>query len=162
MKNVRHVRQGKNDFMCGQCCISMITGQDVQEIVELMGTDDGTTGEEVSKALRHLGIRCSEERKLKKGEALPRRAILHMSGLTRRGTRDKRWGGHWVLLWDGIIYDPDEKEPMGVHWYTAREMGAEISSLRTKAFFEGAIEIRPSSTVVSLVPAPKRRAAGRR
>lgn len=97
---------------CGQACIAMITGKDIQEVIKDMKTDGPTSIGQLIEALDFYGIGHAEKnvRISKKNPVQSDFSILtvHMNaGYT-----------HWVLFYHGKYYDPefgllDECHPEG-------------------------------------------------
>lgn len=84
---------------CGQTSVAMVTGVDVSTVVKVVGTDRGTTPEQLLHALRRL-----------KPESTPRVVLLngrdpHMNGIVE--VLDRSAGKyHWTVYHDGAYYDP--------------------------------------------------------
>lgn len=93
------VKQALNSSTCGQCCISMVTGLPLEMIIEQIGTKSGTNSHQVSNCFGWFGWDCEYSvRKYKgSGENLPKLAILAVG---------KRKSTHWVVFYNGTIYDP--------------------------------------------------------
>lgn len=97
---------------CGQACIAMITGKDIQHVIRDMKTDGPTSIGQLIEALDFYGIKHAEKNKRisKKNPIQSEYSILtlHMNkGYT-----------HWVLYYHGKYYDPefgllDECHPEG-------------------------------------------------
>lgn len=85
---------------CGQACISMLTGIDIEDVCKLMSTRGGTTIGQIVDALDRFGVRHAEKniRLSKKNSIIPDISILtvHLSEYA-----------HWVLYYKGIYYDPE-------------------------------------------------------
>ena len=77
----------------------MLCGVDVNEIINLCGTERETKLSDMNYALDYYGIKYSRERKqIYKKEDLPKIAMLSLE-------TPKCW--HWSLYFDGIFYDPE-------------------------------------------------------
>lgn len=94
-----------DDYSCGQCCVAMATGMSLQKVMAFTGHDpDGMSTADVRRALLRFGVYSARRmhpagtRGL--GSMHDGRAILHTA------QRPTPKFGHWVLLWDGGIYDP--------------------------------------------------------
>ncbi len=86
-------------LQCGQAVLSMLSGESVENIINLCGTDRETTKKQMFSSLDALGISYSRERR-EAGEKseLPRVCILSLE-------TPHCW--HWSLFFDGIFYDPE-------------------------------------------------------
>lgn len=108
------VAQPQGSSLCGQCCVAMAAGVSLTRAKEIIGHDSGTTTREVITALRALGLNCADRmvRPSRQRPNLPARAILAIH--RPKNPDEKRlakW--HWMLTWDGVIYDPDNRWPDG-------------------------------------------------
>lgn len=103
---IRHIVQPVDSSLCGQCCIAMAAGISLSEAIKTVGHKRGTRTKEVVAALRALGINCEEKlvRISRKKPVLPKRAILAIGNHKR-----KRY--HWMLSWDGELFDPGDSWP---------------------------------------------------
>lgn len=86
---------------CGQACIAMITGKDVNQVIKDMKTNGSTSIGQLIEALDFYGIKHAERntRISKKNPAPHNYSILTVhtdSGYT-----------HWTLLFDNKYYDPE-------------------------------------------------------
>jgi hypothetical protein len=72
----------------------------------------GTTTAEVVAALRALGLPCADRMKPvgRAKPVLPKRALLCIRRL-EGNKRSRLW--HWMLTWDGTVYDPGGRWPDG-------------------------------------------------
>lgn len=86
----------------------MAAGVSLKKATEAVGHGryGGTKTSEIIKALRSLGLECGDrcERISRKRPNLPRRGIVVLHRPKEPGKRKARW--HWMLTWDGTIYDP--------------------------------------------------------
>lgn len=99
------LRQPPGSELCGQTCVAMAAGVTLDRACDVVGHRRATTTREIVRALRALGLRCANRlQRCSKWRAIPRRAIVHMR-------RDDGSASHWVLMWDGQIYDPDGGYP---------------------------------------------------
>lgn len=86
-------------LQCGQAVLAMLSGESVDEIIRLAGTERETTLKDMFKVLDALGIEYETERKEVSGKAeLPKICILSLE-------TPRCW--HWSLYKDGIFYDPE-------------------------------------------------------
>ena len=93
--------------LCGQCCVAMAAGVSVRRAREIIGHDGGTETREVVRALRSLGVSCADRlvRISRNRPNLPTRAIVTIQEQGKRA--------HWMLTWDGTMYDPGQRWPEG-------------------------------------------------
>ena len=107
------VLQPPDSWQCGQACVAMAAGVSLKRAVETIGHDEDTTTREVVRALRQLGVSC--ESKLKRisriKPTLPKRALVVIHRPKDEGGRKEKW--HWMLAWDGQIFDPGGRWPEG-------------------------------------------------
>ena len=86
---------------CGQACIAMITGKDIEEVIRDMKTDGPTSTGQLMEALDYYGIKHAEKnvRISKKNPVWSDYSILtvHMAA----------GYSHWVLFYYGKYYDPE-------------------------------------------------------
>ncbi|MBQ8550564.1 MAG: hypothetical protein IJ426_04415 [Clostridia bacterium] len=86
-------------LQCGQAVLSMLSGESVENVIKICGTDRETTLRQMFSTLEKLGISYSRERvEVKEKSALPRVCILSLE-------TPKCW--HWSLYFDGVFYDPE-------------------------------------------------------
>jgi hypothetical protein len=99
------------NLMCGQACVAMLTGINIEEVAKVMGTRGSTTIGQIIDALDYYKIRHSEKniRLSKRNPHYSEISILtvHMPTYT-----------HWLLYYKGKFYDPefgvlDECHPEG-------------------------------------------------
>lgn len=93
----------------------MILGISIDEAIKLMGSRKATKACQLRSALRSRGVWVSNYTALTKHHDIPSSAILR---LTFKGRRN--W--HWMLKWEGVIYDPAGS------WPKPAEHGAIITS----------------------------------
>ncbi|ADL52321.1 DUF1905 domain-containing protein [Clostridium cellulovorans] len=86
--------------MCGQACVAMLSGRDVEEVAKVMGTRGSTSIGQIIEALDYYKIRHAEKniRISKKNPYYSEISILtvHMRNYT-----------HWVLHHKDKFYDPE-------------------------------------------------------
>jgi hypothetical protein len=102
------ILQPDDSSLCGQCCIAMAAGVSLRNVIKVAGDSaEGMTTEQMRAALLRFGIFTSRrmhpvgDRGL--GAMRHGRAILH----TRQRHRRTPKYGHWILLWDGGVFDPE-------------------------------------------------------
>lgn len=86
---------------CGQACIAMITGRDIEEVIKDMKTSGPTSIGQLIEILDFYGIRHAERntRISKKNPEPYEYSILTVH--TQEGYT------HWTLLYDHKYYDPE-------------------------------------------------------
>lgn len=88
-----------NPLACGQAVISMLTGENVEKVISLAGTDRELTLKDVKFLLDEFRVSYDVERKqAEKITDLPDIAILSLE-------TPKCW--HWSLYFKGKVYDPE-------------------------------------------------------
>jgi hypothetical protein len=106
--------------LCGQTVVAMAAGISIDEAVVAVGVssimdEGGTYATDLIRGLRKLGVKVGVTRTYprrpsrRKLRILPKRAILSIADGTR-------WG-HWVLYWDGFVYDPGIGWPIPIRVY---------------------------------------------
>ncbi len=107
------VRQPEGSSLCGQACVAMAAGVSLDRAIKMVGHSKGggTHTWEIVKALRKLGLRCSDRcRRISRNRPeYPPKAIL----VVRKNGRGLY---HWVYCEDGVVYDPEEKWPRYDGW----------------------------------------------
>ncbi len=96
---MRLVQQPKDSKLCGQACVAMVLVITLEEACASMGRKKTSTADIVD-ALGAGGVKVAKQRKRSRGGPLPKRAIL-----AGRSQVDGK-SIHWLLQWDGKIYDP--------------------------------------------------------
>lgn len=99
----RMVQQPEKSSICGHCCIAMVTGHELEEVIQLMGHRHGTQTRELHRVLRDLGY--STDPYLTKIKTtfttrFPDIAILKITYDWRKHS------GHWVYYEHGLVYCP--------------------------------------------------------
>lgn len=97
-----YLQQPKQSKLCGQTCLAMITGKPVEDIIELIGTKKGTSTKRILNSLSILGFNHSGRLIPRRTQPLPSLAICK---IRREWNKSGNW--HWVVLCNGMIYDPD-------------------------------------------------------
>lgn len=102
---MHYVRQPPGSFVCGQTCVAMVTDRTLEEAIELVGHAKSTNTRELVAALRKAGVNCADKlrRISKKWPAMPRRAIVAARNV-------QLYRSHWIVYWDGKVYDPDDPD----------------------------------------------------
>lgn len=110
------IPQPEGSSLCGQACIAMVAGISLERAIEAVGhrRRGGTTTKEIVLALRSLGIACPDRlhRMNCKRPVLPGRAVVNIvKYITRADGKRKQRKAHWMLTWDGVIFDPGQAWP---------------------------------------------------
>jgi hypothetical protein len=85
---------------CGQTCVAMLTGANVEEVCRLAGKSGATFGSDLVRALRALGAECPSR------PVAPRTVRgLVPQGIARVAPRGGA-NGHWVVWTGGYFVDP--------------------------------------------------------
>lgn len=97
-KKTEYVKE-PTPLQCGQAVLAMLSGESVNKIIELTGTERETTLKDMFRALDSLGIKYDTERKeVSSRSELPKICILSLE-------TPRCW--HWSLYRDGIFFDPE-------------------------------------------------------
>ena len=97
-ENPQHIFE-PTPLQCGQAVLSMLSGESVEEIIKICGTDRETTLKQMFDSLDYLKISYNKTRiEVNKKEDLPEICILSLE-------TPHCW--HWSLYFDGIFYDPE-------------------------------------------------------
>jgi len=90
----------------------MILGIKLAEAIKLVGHTRGTRTAELTRVLNRNGCKCANKlTRIEKDKGYPKRSLLKMNFYD---DDNKKIGtGHWVICWDGKVYDPDPP-PLGV------------------------------------------------
>jgi hypothetical protein len=109
------IRQPAGSSLCGQCCVAMAAGISLEMVRAIFGHARGTGTVEVRRALRILGVQCAS--RLTYSSALPQYGIVKL----RRPRGSRHW--HWVLMWDGVMYDPENDPEYFADWRAEAYLG---------------------------------------
>lgn len=86
---------------CGQACIAMITGKEVEEVIKDMKTDGPTSIGQLIEILDFYRIKHAEKNtRISKKNPVPYEYSI-LTVHTNAGYT------HWTLLFDGKYYDPE-------------------------------------------------------
>lgn len=86
---------------CGQACIAMITGKEVEEVIKDMKTDGPTSIGQLIEILDFYGIKHAQKNtRISKKNPVPYEYSI-LTVHTNVGYT------HWSLLFDGKYYDPE-------------------------------------------------------
>jgi hypothetical protein len=114
------VLQPEGSSLCGQACVAMAAGVSLEAATKAVGhgKERGTYTREIIAALRALNISCADRcRRIGRVKSfLPPRGLIVISRPKKEGRR-RRSLFHWMLVWDGVVYDPGGCWPGGyVDW----------------------------------------------
>lgn len=99
--------------MCGQHCVAMLAGVPVEEAIEAVGHDRQTRTKDLRRAMEDLGLELGGDRLLQvrhnpnffNPQYTPKaalcKAVHHIKYVKSHF--------HWVVLFDGKVYDPGPK-----------------------------------------------------
>jgi len=98
IKSIKYVKE-PTGYLCGQSVIAMLANVSVDEAIDVIGHDRGTSTAEIDEALTYYGIKHGKTRKKYNVDTiLPEICILSL----------KLPGyGHWSLYYKGTFYDPE-------------------------------------------------------
>lgn len=97
-KRIQHIYE-PNPLACGQAVLAMLSGDSVESVISLVGTERETKLSDMFAALDYYGIKYDKTRKQAfEVSDLPSVCILSLE-------TPKCW--HWSLYRDGIFYDPE-------------------------------------------------------
>ncbi len=86
---------------CGQACIAMISGKEVDEVIRDMKTSQSTSIGQLMEALDFYGISHAERNvRISKKNPVPSPFSI-LTVHTHAGYT------HWIVLFDGKYYDPE-------------------------------------------------------
>lgn len=86
---------------CGQACIAMITGKDIEEVMKDMKTRGSVSIGQLIDILDFYGVKHAEKNiRISKKNPVP----YEFSILTVHTTKGYT---HWTLLYDNMYYDPE-------------------------------------------------------
>ena len=86
---------------CGQACIAMITGKDIEEVIKDMKTGGPTSIGQLLEILDYYGVKHAERNtRISKKNPVPHEYSI-LTVHTDKGYT------HWALLYDGKYYDPE-------------------------------------------------------
>jgi len=132
----RLVRQPEGSSLCGQACVAMVAGVSLRAATKAVGLSGATHTRHIVRALRSLNVECADRlrRVSRVRPALPKRAIVSIiqytvapSLVTTPAMRRSQRRAHWMVTWDGTMYDP------GGRWTEGYNGWAITSYLEIKA-----------------------------
>ena len=112
--NIEYIKE-PTGYLCGQSIVAMLANVSVDEVIDVIGHDKGTSVADLDSALTWYGIKHGKRQKCADDAILPDICILSL----------KLPGyGHWSLYYKGTYYDPEfgvlKKNPpnakLNHHW----------------------------------------------
>jgi RimJ/RimL family protein N-acetyltransferase len=95
--NINYIKE-PTGTLCGQSVVAMLANVSVDEVIETIGHDKGTSVAEIDEALNWYGIKHGKRQRCTEDAILPEICILSL----------KLPGyGHWSLYYKGKYYDPE-------------------------------------------------------
>jgi RimJ/RimL family protein N-acetyltransferase len=95
--SIKYVKE-PTGYLCGQTVIAMLADISVDEVIDVIGHNKGTSVGEIDIALTWYGIKHGKRQKCNEDAVLPEICILSL----------KLPGyGHWSLYYKGKYYDPE-------------------------------------------------------
>lgn len=112
---IRVILQPENSSVCGQACVAMVLGITLDESIALFKSRGQTRTKKLLAVLRSQNIQCGNKlERVVPGSEPPSRCIVKILW-----TGKKKPPGHWMLRWDGSLYDPIlGKDPSFYRVYT--------------------------------------------
>ena len=101
MPEIEIVRQPVGSYLCGHCCVAMLTRTSLNYVIQIVGHRGSTGTKQLVKAIRHLGCDCGDRLRVF-GLRWP--SILPRTALVKIDYGCSSW--HWVAAIDNVIYDP--------------------------------------------------------
>ena len=95
---IKYLKQ-PTEYLCGQACVAMVAGVTVDDVINILQNDKGTSKKELSTALTHYGISHAKTMvKVDANTILPEKCLLKLllPGYS-----------HWALYYKGVFYDPE-------------------------------------------------------
>lgn len=92
---MKHIQQPSGSSICGQCCVAMITGLDLNSVISQLGNGKTT----IKKLLTIISIYTKGTKMMRNFYGTPPKDCL----------MKLKWGDgrtHWVLRWDSMVHDP--------------------------------------------------------
>lgn len=85
---------------CGQIAVAVLSGKPLAEIEKIVGHDHGTRTKDLSRALSECDL--SAPRRRKASRQWPSKRWI---GIAHTRAKDKKTGGHWIVIHRGKVYD---------------------------------------------------------
>jgi hypothetical protein len=96
---MRELKQPLGSNLCGQTCVAMLADTSIEAVCHLMRTRGKTRTRDVVRALRYYGFTVPNRliRVMDTIEPLPKTCIVKVPHAR---------GWHWMLFYEGRVYDP--------------------------------------------------------
>lgn len=106
MKRIKMLLQPARTNLCGQYCVAMLTEKTPTEAIKAIGKRGRTSTKDLVRGLRKLGCACADGAvRIGKGQIMPSFGILKLT-IDRGPAARPQCGRHWILVYNGISYDP--------------------------------------------------------
>ena len=97
INSIKYIKE-PTGYLCGQSVIAMLANVSVDEVIDVIGHDKGTSVAEIDSALVWYGLKHGKRQRCTEDAILPDICILSL----------KLPGyGHWSLYYKGKYYDPE-------------------------------------------------------
>jgi len=98
---IKHIKQPYCSSLCGQTCIAMLLGINLEKSIEEFNSRGGTRTKQLKEIIRKYGHDCTDKLKVvTKNTVIPEICICKV-----------KWHGtnrsHWVLKHKDKLYDPE-------------------------------------------------------
>jgi hypothetical protein len=110
------ITQPANSSICGQCCTAMVLdhlyphlGFTEQTVIEAIGHKHGTHFRDLEKIFDMFYVVAEAGKPIYPHTVLPELCLLSLYYPKNGG---RQLGGHWILVYRGVVYDPGELEPI--------------------------------------------------
>ena len=98
INSIKYIKE-PTGCLCGQTCVAMLAGVPVDEVIEVIGTDGGTSKKDLKKALDYYNISYAPKSTgYDPNVSLPDLCVIRMK------LPDY---GHWGIYFKGKYYDPE-------------------------------------------------------
>jgi hypothetical protein len=108
------ILQPDDSELCGQACVAMAAGVSLKRAISAIGHKGDTSTADVVFGLRSFGLTCADKLvRISRKRPMPsaRAMIVIHRPAVEHERRNPKW--HWMLSWDGKIYDPGGRWPEG-------------------------------------------------
>jgi hypothetical protein len=122
---VTHIVQPPRSYICSQCSVAMVTGNDLKTVFETFGHSEASNLDEAYQAILALGYKESRYRR-----GIDNRKAIELDGMgvARIEVKGRRMG-HMIAFKDGVIYDP-----AGYVFHSAKELRANYKARHGRAW----------------------------
>ncbi len=126
----------QNPYQCGQTCVAMIAGVDIDEAVRACGRVRNTGSEKLRKALYEFGIESKPLQRIAKGQMIPEELPGLCICLIHFGQKHFT---HWTI-WNGkekCWYDPSNRGAvLDAKFYEHYNLKDEFLPIRVTSYIE--------------------------